>query len=130
MNKAIGFSVFILAFFFVINCVQLGTITTQMYISGYGIPTELTLTLTNFVISLLSGIITFVVLAGIKIFDSGLSDETIALIQEIVVYATIWSSLSSLCYTSLTSIPFLGVFFYIILTLIYAYGCVVEIRSD
>lgn len=62
------------------------------------------------------------VLVGLKFAGFGLSDESVRIIINVVVYGGIWGALSLLGYGAINAIPFFGGFIYIILTIMYVLG--------
>lgn len=70
-------------------------------------------------------IIVIVVLAsiiGIRVFSSGLSDESIKTIIQLISFAGVWSAFSVLAYDLIVSIQIVGYMIYLILTIMYVVG--------
>ncbi len=72
-------------------------------------------------------IITFSAMAvffGIKLFGSGLSDETVRVLTIAVIYTALWTVLSLLPIPLLFSIEVFGALIYVVLTIAYVGGVV------
>jgi hypothetical protein len=131
MNKLLTSMLFINGIFFIFGIIQGATSLAGFTVYGFSWGSEVVYyTADDFVFDLIGGIIAIAIIAGIEAFGSGLDNETVALLLEGIVYATLWSVLSIYSYDALVSIPILGVFLYSLFTILYAIGCIIEIRSD
>ena len=75
-------------------------------------------------IVIIIAVISICAIIGIRIFYSGLSDQSIKMITLGITYVSIWSIFSTLSYTLIVSIEVFGILLYIILTLVYVIGVI------
>lgn len=67
-------------------------------------------------------LIGIVVLIGIRIFDSGLSDSTIKSLTIFIEYLGLWLIFSTISYPLIVSIEVIGGFLYLFLTILFVIG--------
>lgn len=82
-----------------------------------------------FAIGVLIGLLAIAILAGISLFGSGLSTESIRTILIIVGYASFWVFLSIFSIDLIIDIGIFGIIIYISLTMIYAKGMLDKISN-
>lgn len=81
-------------------------------------------------ITILIVILSIVVIIGIRIFDSGLSDEAIRTITVIFMYLGIWALMSTFAHPLILQIEVFGALIYVILTIIYVIGIFQKITNE
>lgn len=84
--------------------------------------------MTTGVIALIIAMSAVAVLAGLRLFSSGLSETSIKIIYNSTVYYGLWGIFSALSYPLFLAIPILGVFGWFILTLIYSLGYFEQVK--
>lgn len=80
-------------------------------------------------IAILIIVISLVSIIGIRIFNSGLSESSIRTITICFVYASLWALFSALSYSLLIEIAYVGLFIYLILTLIFVFGVLEKVSN-
>lgn len=73
-------------------------------------------------IALIISLIVVGVIAGIRVLGSGLSEKSVTLIYNSTVYYGLWGIFSALSFQAFNSIPIVGLFTWLIMTLIYSLG--------
>lgn len=74
------------------------------------------------IVALIIGLVAVGVVAGIHVFGSGLSDYSVQLIHKSTFYYGLWGIFSALSFTCFNSIPVIGLFLWLGMTLIYTIG--------
>lgn len=69
-------------------------------------------------------------LIGLNVLGSGLSDFSVKIIWNGIVFYGLWSIFSVLGYNSIASIPTFGVIFWFLLTFVYSLGVFGKMGSD
>ena len=75
-------------------------------------------------IVIIIAIISICAIIGIRIFNTGLSDQSIKMITLGITYISIWSIFSTLSYDLIISIEIIGSLLYVLLTVIYILGII------
>lgn len=135
MNKLIFFPVLVLTVFmffsllYNLNDVSIFTFNGNVTVNG-------TDTSYGFAVSETQGFIAFIVtvialgtVAGIRFVDTGLSTFSVQVITKGTFYIALWSILSTFAYTILIKIWLVGVFMYLVLTLLYVIGFMSTLNS-
>ena len=110
------------------------TVDTEALLNGttseFGIPSD---TL-SFSIDPLQGALVWIIVivalgvaVGIQVFGSGLSEKSVHLLFMGTFYISLWSILSILAMNLLTSIAVFGSLIYLVITILYAIGCIIQI---
>lgn len=81
------------------------------------------------ILAIMIGIVVVGAAIGFHLFGSGISDYSQAIIYKTMLYYSIWGVFSALSVGLITSIPFVGLFFWIGLTLFYSIGFQEQIGS-
>jgi len=69
-------------------------------------------------------VISICVIVGLRIFNTGLSEQSVKMITLGITYISIWSIFSTLSYDLIITIEVIGSLLYILLTVIYILGIV------
>lgn len=70
----------------------------------------------------LGGVVIAIAFIGVKVLGSGLSDTSVAMINNIIIHSLAWAILSSVTYAFLWQIPTLGIIIYAGLSILYAFA--------
>jgi len=81
-------------------------------------------------IAIISIVAMLIFVSGFHILGSGFPDISIITLGKMVLFLSMWTMLSAWGYSSITDIPVFGSIFYIVLTLIYAIGCIMSIIGE
>lgn len=81
-------------------------------------------------ISSLIVIVTIATLLGLTIFSSGLNSESVRVIIMMIVYTSIWTTLSILALPLIQSIEVFGILMYVVITIAYAIGVIQKIDGE
>lgn len=103
-----------------------GTVTTVEFIQDW----SFSITELEGAIGWLTAIVGLVAIVGIKLFGSGLSDQTVRITTLVIVYSSIWTLLSIPAFPLITSIEVFGPLIYIVMTIGYAVGVVNNFDSE
>lgn len=75
-------------------------------------------------------LIALVVLVGIQVVGSGLSDTSGKAVMTLVAYISVWGIFSTLSYDLIISIEAFGTIIYLILTIMYAVGVIQQLTGS
>ncbi len=103
-----------------------GTATTLEYVQDW----SFSITELEGAIGWLTAIVGLVAVIGIRLFGSGLSDQTVRITTLVIVYSSIWTLLSIPAFPLITSIEIFGPLIYIVLTIGYAVGVIQNFDSE
>lgn len=67
------------------------------------------------------------VIVGIRIWDSGLSDSSVKILTYGSAYIGVWALFSAFAYPLIIAIEIFGTFIYIVLTIMYALGVIMQL---
>lgn len=78
--------------------------------------------MTTGIIALIVGCTVIATISGVRLFSTGLSEQSIKIIYNSTVYYGLWGIFSALSYPMFTNLPIFGVFAWFMLTLVYSIG--------
>jgi len=96
--------------------------TFSSYIAGGGYGVSVGINEITGAIAIIIVLVSIAVVVGIKVFGSGISEQSVKVIIVITGYVSIWGVFSALTLNLINSIEIFGWVIYLILTIIYMVG--------
>lgn len=67
---------------------------------------------------------------GLRVINTGLSDESVRTLTILIFYLVVWLVFSALAYSLIVSIEVIGAFLYVVLTILFTLGVFQKIHSE